>query len=272
MMVDCGEGAQMQFKKMGLKFSRLGHIFISHLHGDHVFGLPGLLSTMALHDVTPRVTVHVHAEGVNLLRQWLGYFLRDTALDIIYDPIQPGESRILLDDKALSVESFPLYHRVPCTGFIFREKPKARHINGEMVKYLNLTPSQIIAVKEGADYVSPDGRVYPNSVLTTDPDPVMSYAYCSDTVADDRVAAAIHGVDTIYHEATYDDSLRAMARQRGHSTARQAAEIAHKAGVKRLILGHFSKRYDSEKILLDEARETFPDVIIAREGLKIDLL
>ncbi|MCM1520062.1 MAG: ribonuclease Z [Lachnoclostridium sp.] len=272
MMVDCGEGAQMQFKKMGLKFSRLSHIFISHLHGDHVFGLPGLLSTMALHDVTPRVTVHVHAEGVNLLRQWLGYFLRDTALDIIYDPIQPGESRILLEDKALTVESFPLYHRVPCSGFIFREKPKARHINGEMVKYLNLTPSQIIAVKEGADYVSPDGRVYPNSALTTDPDPAMSYAYCSDTAADYRVAEAIRGVDTIYHEATYDDSFRAMARERGHSTARQAAEIALKAGVKRLILGHFSKRYDSEQILLDEARETFPDVIIAREGLKIDLL
>lgn len=272
MMVDCGEGAQMQFRKMGLKFSRLSHIFISHLHGDHIFGLPGLLSTMALHDVTPRVTIHVHTEGVDLLRNWLGYFLRDSAMEIVYDPITPGETRTLFEDKSITVSTFPLYHRVACSGFIFREKEKPRHINGEMARYLGLTPSQIIDVKAGADIVMPDGRVFANDRLTTPADPSMSYAYCSDTMADPRVARAIAGVDTVYHEATYDDSLASVARDRGHSTARQAARIALEAGARRLILGHFSKRYDSEEILLEEASEVFPDVIIAREGLRIDLL
>lgn len=271
MMIDCGEGAQMQFRKMGLKFSRLTHIFISHLHGDHLFGLPGLLSTMALHEVTPRVSVHVHEAGVNLLRSWFDFFLRDSAMEIIFDPIRTGETRLLYEDKSLEVSCFPLYHRIPSSGFIFREKPKQPHINGEMARFLNLTPTQILAVKEGADITLPDGRVFTNDRLTFPADPAMSYAYCSDTMADLRVARAIEGVDTVYHEATYDDSLAATARERGHSTAGEAARIALAAGAKRLILGHFSKRYDSEQILLDQASEIFPTVILANEGLRVSL-
>lgn len=271
-MIDCGEGAQLQFRRMGLKFSRLNHIFISHLHGDHLFGLPGLLSTMALHEVSGSVTVHIFKEGAHLLKEWMDYFNRNAPFEIIYDIIEEGECRIVYEDSGLTVETFPLYHRTPCTGFIFREKPKLRHLKGDMVKYLNIPVWQLKSIKEGADWVKDDGTIIPNSHLTTEAEPSVSYAYCSDTMFDRRVAESVKGVDTIYHEATYDNSLEQKARERGHSTARQAAEIAKLSGAKRLIIGHFSKRYNSEDILLDEAKEVFPNVVLANEGLRIDLI
>ena len=271
-MIDCGEGAQLQFRRMGLKFSRLRHIFISHLHGDHLFGLPGLLSTMDLHEVEGTVTVHIFRDGARLLKEWMDFFNRGGALKIIYDIIEPGQRSVIYEDSSLTVETFPLYHRTDCTGFIFREKPKPRHINGEMVRFFNVPVYMMQRIKEGADFVTPDGRVIPNARLTTDPEPAVSYAYCSDTAMDMRVAESIRRVDTVYHEATYDDSLAAQARARGHSTAREAAIIARAAGARRLILGHYSKRYNSEQILLDQAREEFPDVVLANEGLRIELL
>ncbi|MDE6326349.1 MAG: ribonuclease Z [Duncaniella sp.] len=271
-MVDCGEGAQLQFRRMGLKFSRLRHIFISHLHGDHLFGLPGLLSTMDLHQVEGTVTVHIFPDGARLLKEWMDFFCRSEEMKIEYDIITPGRHGIIYEDHALTVEAFPLYHRTECSGFIFREKSKPRHINGEMVKFYNVPTFMYPRIKEGEDFTTPDGIVVPNHRLTTDPDPAMSYAYCSDTAMNPRVAEAVKGVDTIYHEATYDDSLAATARERGHSTAREAATIAAMAGARRLIIGHYSKRYNSEQILLDQAREAFPDVTLANEGLKIDLL
>lgn len=270
-MIDCGEGAQLQFRRMGLKFSRLNHVFISHLHGDHLFGLPGLLSTMALHEVSGSVTVHIFSEGARLLKEWMDFFNRNSPFEIIYDIIEQGERRIVYEDSGLTVETFPLYHRTPCNGFIFREKPKLRHLRGDAVKFHGVPVAMLKSIKEGADFVNDEGRVIPNVMLTTDPDPCMSYAYCSDTMADSRVADDIRGVDTVYHEATYDDTMAERARERGHSTARQAAEIALEAGAKRLIIGHFSKRYNSEEILLREASEVFPNVILANEGLQVDL-
>lgn len=271
-MIDCGEGAQLQFRRMGLKFSRLRHIFISHLHGDHLFGLPGLLSTMDLHQVEGTVTVHIFPDGARLLKEWMDFFCRSEEMKIEYDIITPGRRGIIYEDHALTVEAFPLYHRTECSGFIFREKPKPRHINGEMVKFYNVPTFMYPRIKEGEDFTTPDGTVVPNRRLTTDSDPAMSYAYCSDTAMNPRVAEAVKGVDTIYHEATYDDSLAATARERGHSTAREAATIAAMTDARRLIIGHYSKRYNSEQILLDQAREAFPDVTLANEGLKIDLL
>ena len=270
-MIDCGEGAQGQFRRMGLKFSRLNHIFISHLHGDHLFGLPGLLSTMALHEVTGSVTIHIFRDGARLMKEWMDFFNRNSPFEIIYDVIEEGEHRVVYEDGGLTVETFPLYHRTPCNGYIFREKPKLRHLKGDAVKFHGIPVSQMKAIKEGADFVKPDGTVVPNAMLTTDADPSVSYAYCSDTMMELRVAADIRGVDTVYHEATYDDSLAAQARERGHSTAREAGRIAREAGAKRLIIGHFSKRYNSEEILLREASEEFPEVIVANEGLRIDL-
>ena len=271
-MIDCGEGAQGQFRKMGLKFSRLRHIFISHLHGDHMFGLPGLLSTMALHEVQGTVTIHIFKKGAELLDNWMRFFNGESPLKIEYDILEPGERRVVYEDQGLIVRTFPLYHRIPCAGFFFQEKPKLPHLKGDMVKFLQIPVFQLPSIKQGADYVKPDGTVVPNSVLTTPADPSMSYAYCSDTMFNPRVASDVEGVDTLYHEATYDSSMAVMAKERGHSTAAQAAEIASLAHAKRLIIGHFSKRYNKdESILLDEARAIFPNTILADEGLKIDL-
>lgn len=271
-MIDCGEGAQLALRRQRIKFSRLDHIFISHLHGDHCFGLPGLLSTLALHDKGSAVTIHTFAEGAELLKRVMDFFCRDTPFQVQYDVIRPGQTDVIYEDDVLSVSTFPLYHRTPCTGFLFMEKPKPRHIKGDMVKFHNIPAWRLTEIKAGADFVTPDGRVVPNSHLTTDADPAMSYAYCSDTMFNPAVAKAVEGVDVLYHEATYDDEFASLASQRGHSTAREAARIASMAGVKQLILGHFSKRYLSEDSLLAQAHEEFPNVITANEGMAIDLI
>ncbi|MCI9606973.1 MAG: ribonuclease Z [Muribaculaceae bacterium] len=271
MMIDCGEGAQVQMRKMNLRFQRLTDIFISHLHGDHCFGLPGLLSTMALHEKGGAVRVHIPQQGMELFRSFVNYFCKETPYSIIFEPIT-GEGGVLYEDHALTVEAFPLYHRIPCYGFIFREKPKTRHLDGEMVRFYNIPVSQLKAIKEGADYITPEGDIVPNSRLTTPADPSRSYAYCSDTMFDERVAQAVKGVDLLYHEATYGQECEGCAAERGHSTARQAAVIAREAGVKSLLIGHYSKRYRDFKVLVDEARTEFEAVTGADEGLKIDLL
>lgn len=271
MMVDCAEGSQSMMRVMRLKFSRLSHIFISHMHGDHCFGLPGLLSTLALLGKTGTVTVHLPAEGLEIMKSYVEYFSRDADYELVWNPVSP-QGGVLLDTPSLTVEAFPLYHRIATTGFIFREKPKPRHLRGDMVKFLAIPPSRIAAIRAGEDYTAPDGRVYPNAALTSDPDRAVSYAYASDTMFDRRVAEAVRGVDVLYHEATYASNMHALARQRGHSTAGEAARIAAMAGVKQLVIGHYSKRYTDVEVLVDEARREFDFVTPANEGLKIDLL
>ncbi len=269
-MIDCGEGTQRMMRKMGLKFSRLNHIFISHLHGDHCLGLPGLLSTLDLHERSGRVVIHLPAEGLKLMKEITDFFCRNASYEIVYDPIE-GSGGELFRSAGLTVEAFPLYHRVTCYGFVFRETPKLRHLRGDMVRFHQVPVSQLQAIKEGADFVRPDGTVIANAALTTPADPSRSYAYCSDTMFDERVARAVEGVDTLYHEATYHSSLAAQARERGHSTAAEAARIARMAGVKRLIIGHYSKRYLETDILVDDARSEFDVVVAADEGMVIEL-
>ncbi|MBD5180390.1 MAG: ribonuclease Z [Bacteroidales bacterium] len=271
MMIDCGEGAQLSMRRMKLKFSRLNHIFISHLHGDHVLGLPGLLSTLALHGKTGTVTVHTFPEGIEILKKVVDFFCREPEYDIVFQPVDPAGG-VVYEDHAIKVTAFPLYHRVPCVGYIFAEKPKPRHLIGEMVKFYNVPINKLHGLKTGEDFVTPDGKVIPNSRLTTPADPSMSYAYCSDTIFDHRVAEAIKGVDVVYHEATYIDADAQKAHDRGHSTASEAARIAIEAGAKKLILGHYSKSYPDESRHLAEAQLIFPETILANEGLTIDLL
>ena len=269
-MIDCGEGAQLSMRRQRLKFSRLNHIFISHLHGDHVLGLPGLLSTLSLHDISGTVTVHTFAEGAKIIGEIVDFFCRERSFDLQFDIVDPAGG-LVYEDRSLTVEAFPLYHRVPCVGYIFREKPKLRHIDGAMAEFYNVPVHRRAAIKAGEDYVTPEGILIENSRLTRDPEPSMSYAYCSDTAFDMRVAEAVKGVDVIYHEATYDDSLAEKARQRGHSTAGEAARIAKAANAKLLIIGHYSKNYNDEELLLADARRQFPNVIAATEGMKIDI-
>ena len=270
-MIDCGEGAQLQLMKQRLKFSRLSHIFISHLHGDHFLGLPGLLSTLALHEKGGTLTIHTFAEGARILQEIMAVFCRETSFEIKYNIIEV-DRKVIFEDHAITVETFPLYHRVPCVGFKFTEKPKARHLRGEMIKYFNIPVSRLQEIREGADFVTADGQVIENARLTTDADPSVSYAYCSDTMFDERVAEDVKGVDVLYHESTYADDCAHKAAPRGHSTAREAGRIARMAGAGRLVLGHYSKAYDSDEPFKREASEEFENVITATEGLKIDLL
>lgn len=271
MMIDCGEGAQLQYRRMKLKFSRLDHVFISHLHGDHFLGLPGLLSTLALHDTGGHVVIHTFEQGADILQKIMAVFCRETSFVIDYDIIKP-EQAVILDDKSITVETFPLRHRVPTVGFLFKEKPSLRHLVGDMVKYHEIPFSKLQAIKEGADYVTPDGRVIPNSRLTTDPTPPRSYAYCSDTAFDPKIAEYVRGVDTLFHEATYQADSLAKAAPRGHSTAAQAGEIATLAGARQLVLGHYSQAYNDDSGFEAEARTTFDGpVTAAHEGLRLDL-
>lgn len=270
-MIDCGEGAQLQLRKMSLKYARLGHIFISHLHGDHCFGLPGLLSTMALLGKAGDITIHTFEEGRHIFSEILEFFCRELSFKVRFNVIVPNTEQLVYEDDAITVRSFPLFHRVPTVGFIFAEKPKYRHIRGDMAKFYAVPHYMMNDLRMGADFVTPEGKVIPNNILTTDSDPCISYAYCSDTVCSRRVAGSVRGVDWLYHESTYDASLSEKARARGHSTSADAASIAAAAGVKHLILGHFSKRYNNTHRLVDEARRIFPSTIAAEECMCIDL-
>ena len=269
MMIDCGEGAQLSMRRMGLKFSRLNHIFISHLHGDHCLGLPGLLSTLALHQKGGTLTVHTFADGIEIFTRIMNYFCRERTFDLQFNEIDPRQPQTVLDLPSLTVESFPLRHRVPCVGFIMREKPKMRHLIGDMARFYNIPVSQLKAVKEGADFVTADGTVVANSRLTTPADPSASYAYCSDTLFDPAIADTVRGVNLLYHEATYADDCAQKARDRFHSTASEAARIARDAAAGTLMIGHFSNAYSDESRHLAEARAIFPRTILAREGLTL---
>ena len=247
MMIDCGEGAQLQMMRQHLKFSRLSHVFISHLHGDHFLGLPGLLSTLSLHEKSGSVTIHTFAEGADILQRILAVFCRDASYEIKYNIIRP-ERAVIFEDHALTVETFPLYHRVPCVGFRFSEKPKQRHLRGDMIRFFNVPVSRLEAIRNGEDFVTPDGTVIANERLTTPASPSVSYAYCSDTAYNPVVADDVRGVDVLYHESTYADDNAPKAAPRGHSTAREAGRIAAAAGAGKLILGHYSKAYDSDEL------------------------
>ena len=270
MMIDCGEGAQLAVRRMKLKLMRLNHIFISHLHGDHCFGLPGLVSTMALLNRTNSLTIHTFKDGAELFSQMLNYFCRERPFEVRFNIIDTHK-RVIWEDDAMTVTTFPLVHRVPAVGFLFREKPKLRHIIGDEVKRLGIPHYAMNSLRQGLDWQTEEGVIIPNEQLTTPADNAISYAYCSDTKFSKRVIKHVEGVDWLYHEATYDESLRLKAHKRYHSTALEAATVAHEAGVKRLILGHFSKRYLDETPLLNEARTIFPNTILANEGLTLDL-
>ncbi len=269
-MIDCGEGAQLEMRRHKLKFARLNHIFISHLHGDHCFGLPGLISTMALLGKTGTLTVHTFADGADIFGRMLGYFCREMPFKLEFDVIGTKKA-VIYDDDAITVSTFPLRHRIPTVGFIVREKPKLRHIDPEATSRWDVPTFALNGLRQGQDFITPDGLTIPNAELTKPADPAISYAYCSDTMPSKRVTNAVEGVDWLYHESTYGDECTIVARKRFHSTARQAAITAREAGVKRLILGHYSKRYTDLAPLLEQAKEEFHNTILGNEGLTIDL-
>ena len=269
-MVDCGEGAQLSFMKQRLSFSRLRHLFITHMHGDHVFGIPGLIGTLALSGNGGDLTIHTFEEGRKELKQILDYFCKDRPFDVKFNVIKPEEA-VILETKSLTVRTVPLDHRLPTVGYIFEEKPKERHVIPEMTKFHDVPVAWMKRIKAGEDYIKPDGTVIPNKMLTRDADPSLSYAHISDTAYLPDLAKKIGPVDLLFHETTYLDDREADAKERGHSTARQAAMVARDAGAKRLLTGHYSSRYPSDNQFLVEAREVFPNVILGNEGLTIPL-
>lgn len=271
MLVDCGEGAQLQMQRFGVSFARVRDIFISHLHGDHFLGLPGLLSTMALHGVEGTVTVHIFEQGAEVLAKFMEVFCPERPFSLEYDIMDPGRPGLLMDEKHFTVSTVALSHRVPCFGFVFREKPKLRHIDGEAAKYYGVPHYAMQSLREGADFVAADGATIPNARLTREPSPSRAYAYCSDTAFEPSLAERLRGVDVIYHEATYGDADAVKAAARGHSTARQAAEIAAAAGARELVIGHYSKMVSDPEELAAQAREIFANTVAATEGLRIDM-
>lgn len=270
-MIDCGEGAQVQLRKSRLKFSRLNHIFISHLHGDHCFGLMGLISTFGMLERTANLHIHCHADLQRILEPQIEFFCKGMPYNVVFEQFNPGEQTVIYDDRSVSVETIPLRHRIPCCGFLFREKPTPNHIRRDMIDFYQIPTYLINRIKNGEDYVLEDGTVIPNARLTIPSDPPRSYAYCSDTCYLPRICEQIKGCDLLFHEATFATADAKRAKETFHTTAPQAAEIAKAAQVKKLVIGHYSARYEDESILLKEASEIFPQTILAQENLKIEL-
>lgn len=270
-MIDCGEGTQLQMRKFGARMSKLHSIFISHLHGDHVFGLPGLISTLGLLGRTADLTIYAHKEIEILLRPVLNFFCKNLSFNLNILTIPADSSNLLFENKSISISCFPLKHRIASSGFLFREKEKQRHIKREMIDFYHIPIREINNIKSGADFVTTDGDTIPNSRLTTPSKPPRSYAYCSDTAYDESIVPYIKDVDVLYHEATFAESEVLIANKTAHSTAKQAAEIAKMAEVNKLVIGHFSSRYTDLDVLLKESQSIFPMTELADEGKVIEL-
>ncbi len=270
-MIDCGEGTQVQLRRSRLKFSRLNHIFISHLHGDHCFGLIGLISTFGMLERTADLHIYSHPDLVNLLQAQIDYFCKGMSYEVKFHPFDPKAQTVIYDDRSVSVETIPLRHRMPTCGFLFREKPTPNHIRRDMIDFYHIPLWMINRIKEGEDFVTEEGKNIPNQWLTTPSDPPRTYAYCSDTAYYPSIVDQIQGADLLFHEATFANSDQARAKQTYHSTAQQAARIARDAQVKRLLIGHFSARYEDENQLLQEAKEVFPATTLAYENLQLSI-
>ncbi|MFK2143169.1 ribonuclease Z [Bacteroides fragilis] len=270
-MIDCGEGAQMQLRKSRLKFSRLNHIFISHLHGDHCFGLMGLISTFGLLGRTAELHIHSPKGLEELLTPMLNFFCHTLAYKVIFHEFDTRQTSVVYEDRSMTVTTIPLQHRIPCCGFLFAEKARPNHIIRDMVDFYKVPVYELNRIKNGSDYVTPEGEVIANTRLTRPSDPPRKYAYCSDTIFRPEIVKQLSGVDLLFHEATFAESELARAKETYHTTAAQAARIALEAGVRQLVIGHFSARYEDESILLKEASAVFPNTILAKENLCISL-
>lgn len=270
-MIDCGEGTQVQFRRSKLKFSRLNHIFISHLHGDHCFGLPGLISTFGMLGRTAELCIHAHQDMSKYLDPILDYFCQHLPYKVTLIPFETKKPELIYEDRSLMITTIPLKHRIPCCGFLFEEKAEKNHINREMIDFYQVPIFQMNRIKNGEDFVTPEGDIIPNSRLTFPANPPRKYAYCSDTIYNQKIIEQIQGVDLLFHEATFTQSDLPRAKETYHTTARQAAQIALAANVKKLLLGHFSARYEDDLIFLQEAKEIFLKCQLASEGLYINV-
>lgn len=271
-LIDCGEGTQVQLRKAKAKFSKINHIFISHLHGDHVFGLPGLISSFRL--LGRETPLHVY--GPKGIKEMMETIFRITethqGFEVVFHELSSKKSEKVFEDNRVEVFTIPLDHRIYCNGYLFKEKPKERHLNmKEISKYPEIEICDYHNLKRGKDIQLSDGYILKNENLTKPAEPSVSYAFCSDTRYLESIIPIIKNVDVLYHEATFLHDLKKMADYTGHTTALEAAKIASKANVKKLILGHFSNRYHDLSVFLKEACEIFPETHLPKqlEAVKI---
>lgn len=271
-LIDCGEGTQVQLRKAKAKFSRINHIFISHLHGDHCFGLPGLIASFRL--LGRETPLHVYGpKGIKKMLETI-FTITEThrGFEVVYHELDKNYSEKIYEDNKVEVYTIPLDHRIYCNGYLFKEKPRERHLNmEEIAKYSEIEVCDYHNLKAGKDFVLSDGYILKNEVLTTPPASPVSYAFCSDTRYLESIIPIVEGVTVMYHESTFLHDLKEMADYTGHSTALEAATVAKKAQVEKLILGHFSNRYADLTVFTDEARNVFPNTYLpkALECVKI---
>ena len=270
-LIDCGEGTQMQLRKNRIRFAKINHIFISHIHGDHVFGLYGLLSTFSLMGRENPVHLYAPSSYQQILHSHLQDFDIHLSFEIDFTPLSGKDPVLILDDKYITVTSFPLQHRVPAFGFLFREKKADRNIIKECITLYKIPMVRIPAIKKGEDYVTPDGKIIKNDDITLPSPEPLSYAYCSDTKYFKRLASFVKGVSLLYHEATFDKTKVDLASTTGHSTTLDAARTALEAEAGSLLIGHFSARYRDISTLVDEARTLFRCTLPAVDGKSLDI-
>jgi ribonuclease Z len=265
-LVDCGEGTQMQMSLYKIRRSRINHIFISHLHGDHYFGLMGLINSYGLQNRTRPLTIFAPAPLEKILQLQLDCAHTELPYDLRFIPLESGKEGIILEEEDLVVEAFPTDHRIPCFGFLFREAHRKRKLNPVEAEHHGVPSAFFQRLQDGEDYINAQGETIPNTWVTYAPTAARSYAFCADTRYDERLLSYISGCDLIYHETTYLHELADKARDRYHSTSVQAATLARKAGVKRLLIGHFSSKYETTEHFLEECLPVFPRTELAAEG------
>lgn len=270
-LVDCGEGTQVQLRRSRLRFTKISAVFITHLHGDHCFGLIGMLSTFGLLGRTARLAIYAPAALEDMLKQQMQMFCHDFDYEVDFHPVDTRVQQIVYEDRSLTVETIPLEHRMPCCGYLFREKPSLPHIRRDMIDFYQIPTSQINNIKAGSDWTMPDGEVVRNERLVEPAAPARSYAYCSDTRYIPTLHQRIKNISTLYHESTYGEDNLLMAQKYYHSTARQAALVAREAGVGQLLLGHYSSRYEDEQVLLREAQNVFENTYLTDENAVFDV-
>lgn len=268
-LIDCGEGTQFRLRDLKIKTNRIRHVFISHLHGDHFYGLIGLISTMHLMRRSEELTIHGPVQLESLIRLQLEASETTLVYPLKFEVTDPDKEKVIYDDGKLQVISFPLKHRIPTTGFLLKEKEQPRHINKSAADKMGVPLTYFSKLQQGLDYIAEDGVRVLNSDVTHPADTPRSYGYCSDTVYNEEVIECIRGCDLLYHEATFRHDLQHAAAEKMHTTNVQAAIIAFKAGVKRLMIGHFSARYDNLEPLLQEAQNIFPDTMLVEEGIPV---
>ncbi len=265
-LIDCAEGTQVQLRKNKIKIQRISHIFISHLHGDHFFGLIGLISSMHLLGRVKELNIY----GPALLEEILNIQLKASQTELNYPLVfhatEPSENKTIYEDPKLVISTIPLNHRIPTCGFLFKEKQGKRRVKKEKIEILNIPADQLFNIRNGESFIREDGTSIDNTKITDPPRKIRSYAFCSDTSYFEPVIPIIEGVDLLYHETTFMQDRAQAAADKFHATTIEAATIAKKAGVKRLIIGHFSNRYDDPNLLLDESRTVFKNTQLAMDG------